>query len=205
MSVPDSVNEREYRLVDQAVSMHSQRRDELGRRALLLNSTLIGLSVLLNAFVFGGQRVFQTLGLDAELAGLGLGLVSIGVLIASVVELRVDWSGESSLHARAATRWSELKHKYQEAYANNTNSDEWEASKCALSQAYRRVCQEVVAVPERHFNRLKGKHLFKIELSKATSAFPRAPHWLLRLVLQWCGGRDLVLSGRRKPDQDQDE
>ena len=49
-------NERQYKLIDQLLSMHASLRDKYGRRAFWLNTAQIGISLILCVFAFVGPN-----------------------------------------------------------------------------------------------------------------------------------------------------
>jgi hypothetical protein len=87
-------NERQYRLIDQLLTMQSALRDRYARRAFLLSSGLLAFSIFLNAFVFVDDKVFSAIGIRPELAKIGLDSTSV----TSLRRARIFWkfSGRSS-------------------------------------------------------------------------------------------------------------
>ena len=117
-------NERQYRIVDQMLSMHATLRERYARRARLLSVCLIAASILLCAFVFASDNVLTILGLQPDAARVGLGLVSVAVLILSIIELRVDWKGVADRHTHAASILAGLKAEYRKVYSEAKGSNE---------------------------------------------------------------------------------
>ena len=174
--------ERQYRVIDQLVSMHSMLRDRYGRLALALNTLLVLVSFGLCVLTFVGDEILVNAGQNPVLARLVVGLVAAVILALSITEFRVDWRARSTRHADAATRLSEVKGEYRRVWAESERVEAGEARQ--LSRLYETTSQDVVEVPERLFNRLKGKHVFKRMLSEETSAHPKAPHWFLWMRLR---------------------
>ena len=116
MAVSDSENEREYRVLDQMLTMHCLLCDGYRRAALAVQCALLVSSVVLGAFVFAGDEMFQLLSWNPANAKLILGACSVIILGLSVVELRVNWQGKAESHRRASERLSCLKAKYRRSY-----------------------------------------------------------------------------------------
>jgi len=178
-------NERQFRVLDQMLSMHASLRDNYARWAFVLNISLIAISIILCAFVFASDNVLATIGLKPEAAHVGLGLVSVAVLILSIVEFRVDWKNISSRHAEAAKQLANLKGKYRRLYSETEGKDSKKNER--LSSEYERVMRTITSIPDRKFNCLKAKHNFKKLLSQQINLYPKTPCWYLRLKLRYEG------------------
>jgi hypothetical protein len=174
-SAKDTELERKYRVLDQLVSMHSRRRDIFKKRALLLNISLLTSSIVLNAFVFAPDNLFAFANISNNEQKLWIGLTSVAVLVLSIIELKVNFEGTAQDHARAAEKLAALKHEFRSAHG----SFDATALK-TLSDAYARVFDDIVSIPDREFLRLKAYHLRKVALSKLLSKHPTALFWVLK-------------------------
>jgi hypothetical protein len=105
---------------------------------------------------------------------IGLGLISIGLLVFAIVEFRVNWQGKSQSHLEAVRRLSRLKAKYRETHAASD-----QACRGGLSADYATTMQEMPPIPERSFASLKALHEFKRLLSREISKHPGVPSPLL--------------------------
>jgi hypothetical protein len=192
----ESENERQYRVIDQMMTMHSILRDRYGRRARLLSIGLLAFAVALNAFVFADDKVLAVLfGSNLDAAKIGLGITSVVLMVLSIIEYRVDWEGLAQSHAEAVQRLGRLKAKYREAFSGSvagTNPDH-----ASLSQDYARTMEELPHIPEAQFHRLKARHAFKRRLSKEIDDNPGVPVSLLSLRLR---ARGIWLGLRQKKD-----
>lgn len=183
-SSPENEFERQYRVIDQMLTMHSSLRDRMERRAFWLNTSLLALSVFLTVFAFVGDEVFQALGLESSVTRFVLGVVSVAVLIISITEFRVDWKSVAARHADAAKRLGDLKAQYRQALAASREGDVGGSELERLTREYQRITNSLVPIPDRWFNALKSEHLFKQLLSKTISEYPKTPVWFLRLRLR---------------------
>ena len=102
-------NKRQYELTDQLLSMHSSLRDKYERRAFLLNTALIAISLFLCVFAFVDDGVLGSLGYHPPMARLVLGLSAVIVLILSITEFRVDWRAMGAKHAEGGKALSGIK------------------------------------------------------------------------------------------------
>jgi hypothetical protein len=185
--MPDDDNERQYRVINQMTTMHSALRDRYARRAMCLSLALIASSVALNAFVFApDSSVGALFGVTAERAKNGIGVASVALLMLSIIELRVDWDDKSRSHADAVKRLSGLKAHYREVDAMRENAERIQKQR-ELADEYARTMDELPAIPEWDFERLKAYHVYKLALSHAVSENPGAPLWLLRLRVRYRG------------------
>jgi hypothetical protein len=180
-------NERQYRIIDQLMTSHAVLRDRYARRAKLLNVSLLSFAIALNGFVFASDDFLKLLFPGhAAAAKIALGIISIALLILSIVELRVDWEGQSRSHSEAVARLSRLKAKYREAHTSKAANrfDE-------LTRDYASTMEALPPIPERSFTRLKAHHEFKRLLSQEISKHPGAPSVLLSIRLRWNAWRKL--------------
>ena len=175
-------NERQYRVVDQMLTMHALFRDSMERRAFWLNTSLVASSLFLAVFVFVGDNLLRMLGLDPPTARLVLGLVAVAVLIAAITEFRVDWRSAAGRHANAATRLAAMKARYRKSFSETGGNDL--VRNTSLTADYDRMMGCLPAIPDRWFNALKARHNFKRLLSQRTSEYPKTPLWFLRSQLR---------------------
>jgi len=185
MEEPRDENERQYRVVDQMITMHSLYRDRMERRAFWLNTVLIALSLFLTVFTFVGDDLIRQFGFEPGMTRFIFGIVTVFILIASITEFRVDWRSVSGRHAEAVKRLVLLKEKFREAYLNSACS--LPAQNALLTTEYNNVMHGLPAIPDRYFNELKAEHEFKVLLSRRISQYPKTPIWFLRLLL-WIEG-----------------
>ena len=185
MSIEESC--RQYRVVNQLLSMHSMLRDEYARRAFFLNTAQIGVSLPLCAFSFVDDRVLRTLGADPSVSRVVVGSAALALLLLAITEFRVDWRGVAARHSDAVTRLARLKAQYRSAQARDVSGEEER-----LTGEYVATMELLPAVPERRFNRLKARHQFKVALSRQIDANPLAFQWFLWWQLRLSGlGRAL--------------
>jgi hypothetical protein len=181
-------NERQYRIIDQLMTAHAVLRDRYARRARILNIGLLSLAIALNGFVFVSDDFLRIIFWnDLARVKAVLGLVSIGLLIFSIVEFRVDWEGQSRSHSEALGRLGRLKAKYREVRSNKA-PDRFDE----LTREYASTMETLPSIPERSFARLKAQHQFKRALSKQISKHPTVPAVLLAIRLRWSGWRHLL-------------
>ena len=180
-------NERQYRLIDQLLSMHSSLRAKYARRAFWLNTIQIGLSLFLSVFAFVADNVLYSLGLDPTRGRFVLGIIAVVVLLISITEFRVDWKAVGSKHSEAARQLAELKAKYRKTFSESTGDDCEKNSR--LTTEYDRLMALLPPIPDQYFIQLKGGHGFKQELSQRVGRNPKAPVWFLRIQLRWEGVR----------------
>ena len=185
-------NCRQYRVVDQLLSMHSMLRDGYARRAFLLNTAQIGLSLPLCAFSFVDDRFIQMLGADPSISRVVVGTAALALLLLAITEFRVDWRGVAARHSDAVVRLGRLKAQYRSTWAGSSSGEEEQ-----LTGEYAATMELLPAVPERRFNRLKARHQFKVALSRQIDTNPLAFQWLLWCQLRWSGLRKAGRGRRR--------
>ncbi|HKM77705.1 MAG TPA: hypothetical protein VJZ03_01400 [Candidatus Bathyarchaeia archaeon] len=175
-------NERQYRVIDQMLTMHSLLRDRMERRAFWLNTALIASSLFLTVFTFVGDDLLRALNLDPALTRFVLGLVTVVVLICSITEFRVDWRSVAGRHAEAVSRLARMKTKYRQSFTDTGGNDP--QTNAILTSACDNMMSNISTIPDRWFNVLKAEHQFKRLLSERISQCPKTPRWFLRLQLR---------------------
>lgn len=191
-------NERQYAVTDQMLTMHSSFRDRMERRAFWLNTVLIALSLFLAVFAFVGDDLLRTLGFDPAMARFILGLVSVGMLVFSITEFRVDWRSASGRHAEAVSRLGALKARYRKFFTEAGGDDT--KKNASLTPEYDKIMSSLPAIPDRWFIVLKAEHQFKRLLSERISQYPKTPTWLLRLQLRLEGVREIFQTDGEQSD-----
>ena len=180
-------NERQYRSIDQLLSMHSLLCERYRLRAFILNTAQIGISLLLCGFAFVADDVLRSLGLDPARGRFVLGIIAVIVLLLSITEFRVDWKAVGSKHREAMRHLAELKAKYRKAFSESAGGDCERNSR--LTAEYEKLMAVLPPIPEQYFIQLKASHRFKLILSQRVGRNPKAPVWFLRIQLRWEGVR----------------
>ena len=197
MGRPENESERQYRLVDQLLSMHSLLRDRYHFLAFSLNTLQIAASLFLCALAFVADDALQAAGLFPSRTRLALGLGALAVLIIAIAEYRVDWKAAGSRHGEAAGRLGRLKALYRRSRAQEETEDP-EVQK-SLTEEYERTMSILPPIPDRRFSRLKAHHLFKRALSERLSENPKTFAWFLRAQLRLEGVQQAL--SRKRSDE----
>lgn len=182
LSATKEENERQYRVIDQMLTMHSSFRDRMERRAFWLNTALVASSLFLTVFAFVGDDLLRALGLDPVLTRFVLGLIAVVVLICSITEFRVDWHSVAGRHAEAVSRLARMKAKYRQSFTDTGGNDQ--QTNRILTSECDNMMDNLSTIPDQWFNVLKAEHQFKRLLSERVSQYPRTPIWVLRLQLR---------------------
>ncbi len=172
---------RQFRVLRQSLSLHAIMRDRYTTWALIIDLLLLVCAVVFCATTFVRDDVLSSIGFSAKDIRFVLGIASITAFFASLVALRVDWKGKSARHRDAGDRLSRVLSMFRQY---RQEDDTWPNNRSnELHQSYWEAMNNVVAIPEKSFVRLKGRYLRKVEISKMSDTAPGAPLWILRLVL----------------------
>jgi len=175
-------NERQYRVTDQMLTMHSSFRDRMERRAFWLNTAVMASSLFLTVFAFVGDDMLRALDLNPLMTRFILGLAAVIILICSIIEFRVDWRSVAGRHAVAASKLAVLKAKYRSSYTETGDNDC--KTSAMLTLEYNNTMNNISAIPDRWFNVLKAEYNFKRLLSERISQYPKTPGWFHRMTLR---------------------
>ena len=170
---------RNKRVLNMMISMHSTLRDKYYRLSLAFKILLFTSSVILNSFVFADTEFVQEFGIAAPSIELSIGVASIIVFLVSIIMFVVQWDKKSANHEEAKKQLSHLLNEAREIISNSKNITEQEVK--SFVQKYSQVNSMLVPIPEKKFNKLKHKHLHKVELSKYISKNPKYPYLLIRI------------------------
>ena len=148
-------NNRQYRIVNQMLSMHSMLRDRYDRKATVLSILLLVSSGFLCAVVFVGENVNKVLGLDPSVANIVVGFASVFLLVLSVVEFRVDWNSKAGRHDEAVKELKNLKSLFRISYSKSQGLDN-ESNK-RLSRKFNEVQSRITPIPESKICSTQGR------------------------------------------------
>jgi hypothetical protein len=170
--------ERIRRVADMLCSGHAGLRDLYARRALILDLSILGLSVWLTALAFVEPRLNLSLtpfGLEPQ---LWTGILSVGVLFLSITQLKTDWKGRSDAHRRTVDTYAEVKREAGYLLASHESDEQ---GRRRVLARYDMASAVGIEMPERFFLREKRRHRMKVALSKHLDTHPGASIMLTRL------------------------
>jgi hypothetical protein len=160
--------DRERRLVDQMLSMQARLRDWYRGGATFMTCTILGASTVGIAFAFAGNDgSVDVLGVRADRT-TWLGWLAVATFVVTLIDLVLNLRGAARQRQDAVDQLGDLKAGY---YAPIDSTEEPLALQ-RLSERYRATMGAIPGIPERHFNRLKAKHLRKVEISRILSEQP---------------------------------
>lgn len=159
---------REARLVDQAASMHAALRDRAALATTVITVVLLSAAVFSIAFAFAGDIKHVTLLGVTAARSTWLGVLAVLTLCGTVADLVTDRRDAARRHDGAVRLLAGLKADYRFSDPAETAADR----QTHLTDRYQAVMAQLPPVPERQFNKLKAKHLRKVEISKILSANP---------------------------------
>lgn len=179
---------RVRRVSDMMVTAHSNLRDKYDRLALLLDLSILSLSVWLTSVVFIEPRISLKLTPFQFDPQIWVGLLGVFTLFLSIVQLRVDWKGASERHQRAADMHSKVKKECRRLLESGAPLTR-ESCQTVLTQ-YDISSDLGPPIPERQFLKQKGKHLRKVAISRYLDSHPGEPLLLIRSRMWWRGNLD---------------
>ncbi len=177
---------RQFRILDQMISMHSILAQRYLRLGLILDISLLTSSVIFCATTFASDDFFLSLGLTPRSVKLVLGITSVMAFLAAILSLRADWKRSEARHKEAVQKLTACFAQYRET---RLASGEWPDGKAIhLSKLYWDATNGIIPIADRLFPSLKAKHLRKVALSKLIDTHYGIPVFVLRIVVA-LGGR----------------
>lgn len=182
-AIPQNEIERQYGVLRQTLSMHAMLRDEFTWKAKVSEITLLACAVIFCATTFASDNLYKLLGLVPSVSRIILGIASVVAFILSLMLIVVDFKGQAALHRQAVERWSNVLAKYRK---HRNNGGTWpEEIRADLDSAYWEADRNSVKIPERRFNKLKGRYLRKVAISELKSSYPGCPTLFITLLLRY--------------------
>lgn len=182
---------RRRKVVDMMLTAHSVLRDRHDRRATGLTLLIMALSIVATGVAFISGESDATVGPFTARVQVWVGILTCVIFFLSIVDLLVEWRRRAWAHEEAAGRLADLKAQFRHA----RHEGDVVQSDIDLLTEYDHTMDALgalrVPIPETKFNRLKARHLRKIEISKRTTARPERLQVLHRL--------DLLREGFGKP------
>ena len=174
---------RMHRVADMLVSCHSMLRDQYAKYSLLLNLSALLVSLWLVGMVFVDPVIGSYLTPGQFDPKVFLGLLALATFGLSLTDLKVDWKGKASSHEQAAVAYAMLKADAAAVLSDAEAISEEQFRD--LARDYSKIGEFVVPIPESKFNKLKKKHLMKVEVSRILSNKPGRNIWCILLSLWW--------------------
>ena len=112
-----------------------------------------------------------------------LGLLALATFGISLVDLKVDWKAKSSSHKEAAAAYAKFKADSGAILSDAESANEEQFRD--LTRDYSKIGEYVVSIPDDKFNKLKKRHLIKVEVSRTLSEKPGRSIWRILLELWW--------------------
>jgi hypothetical protein len=174
--------ERQRRVVSQSLSAHTSLAETMRRRRRLLLAAILVLSVAATALAFAEETNHVDFVFSASLP-VWAGVLSAIVFVLALLDMLFGWDKLAAAHEDAAGRLTTLSALYrglrQEGEAVDTGSIDLEAE-------YWAVMNGIAPIPNRHFVRLKAKHLRKVARSQALDRDRNASLLALKAKLFVC-------------------
>jgi hypothetical protein len=175
--------DRVLRVSDMLVTAHAHLRERYSRRALILDLTILVLSVWLTAVVFIEPRLNLKLtpwGLEPQ---IWVGLLGVATFFLSILQLRVDWKGRSDAHKRSFDLYAEVKNECRYLLSSEGILTR---DMCQRALIKFELASDVGSqIPEKEFLKEKRRHLLKVAMSRHLDTHPAASLLILKAKLWW--------------------
>lgn len=148
--------------------MHAVLRDRASRATTVVTVVLLSAAVFSVAFAFaGGVQHVTLLGVTAA-RSTWLGALAVLTVCGTVADLATDRRAAVRRYGEAVRLLADLKAAQRLPDPTETVAER----EVRLTARYQEVMAELPPVPEHQFNKLKARHLRKVEVSKLLSASP---------------------------------
>jgi hypothetical protein len=175
--------DRVLRVSDMLVTAHANLRERFARRALILDLTVLAVSVWLTAVIFVEPRLNIKLTPFHLDPNIWVGLLGVFAFFLSIVQLRVDWKGRSDAHKRSFDLYWEVKNQCRFLLAGG-GPLKHEACQHALTM-FELASDVGCQIPENEFLKQKRNHLRKVAMSRHLDRHPATSLTLLRIKMWW--------------------
>lgn len=184
--------DRKARVVDQTLSMHCVLRDRYEFGAWLVDTTFVVLSGLVTILSVLDRELTIGMGLDPDRLRTVVGISGALLLLASLVSLKTNFHRRQQEHRDAAKALGRLKSTARVLSASGASDDDIKAYLNLADATF----DGTVPIPEAKFLKLKAVHRRKIRVSRFLDEHPSASPRLVAMrffltdtwVLLWRNG-----------------
>lgn len=184
-SVEDCRDEikRMLRISDMLCTAHSIEHERFHRRAVILDTVIMLLSLYLVSMVFVDPVLENMLTLFDLSPTIWTGVLALLTFGLSVVQLIVQWKGRADAHSRSLGIYFQAKSNCIEVLnqAEAISREEYNRVRARYDMA----SDVGVRIPDGRFLRLKQKHLLKVEISKLLDERPALSFAKVRVGMWW--------------------
>jgi hypothetical protein len=173
---------RQYRVLKQTLSMHSDLRDEFTFKSRFAEIVILVCSVILCSVTFASDDFYHTLGIVPGQGRVVMGIASVTAFAFSLALIVLSWNRKAEQHAEAAKLWSDVLQRFR---AMRLDDRSWPPQVWAeLSGLYWQADKFSINIPGRRFNALKARYLRKVLISRLKSKHPGASRSILWLLIR---------------------
>lgn len=187
--------------VDQLATMYSSLRDRYEFRGTLIQILILAASLGLFALSIAEDKILLRVGLEPAATREWMAVLSGAVVLAAIIEMRLDYRGKAAVLNEGAKRIYDLKLTFKPAAASDVITNDELA---LLRDQYGDVMKVLPGLPEGQFLPLKAAHKRKRRLSDLVTSYPGTPLWLLRFRL-WIDGLSRWPSLESLPSSDKNK
>ncbi len=172
---------RQKKVIDMMVSMHSDLADMYKFRAQSINLTLIISAFILNILVFADYDFLsKNFGLSPEFLKFCRGIASAIIFLTSLVILVVRWREKSEAHKNAKNKLFALLSDCRKILEMESENSQKKAAK-QFTDDYKLIVGNLTPISSKMFGKLKSKHYRKVEFSKYIDKHKKVPYLLQKL------------------------
>ena len=157
--------------------------DRYAKYSLFLNLAALLVSLWLVGMVFVDPVIASYLTPGKLDPRVFLGLLALATFGLSLVGLKVNWNAKASSHKEAAAAYGKFKADAGAILSDAKSVNEGQFRD--LARDYSKIGEHVVSIPDGEFNKLKKRHLIKVEVSRVLSKKPGRSIWCILLLLWW--------------------
>ena len=185
--------------VNQMISMHSKKRDELIRLARMLDSACIMASIIVCGVTFFNYDGYGW----GDMLHLGIAFVSIVLVAASILNSFSNLKVDADKHAQAANRFASVKKTIDAELSCEelmATGDEIHCEVLKRIDAEIAAIAEISVISEKDFNRLKHYHRRKEKYRTMVGDYDSDSYPIARLKM-WSRLRKET-KGKKEDDKD---
>lgn len=175
---------RTIRVSDQSCTGYAILRDRYRQRSLLLDLSILLLSLWLIAMVWIQPGIADILTPYNLQRDVWLGLLAIFTFALSLLQILVNWKEKANSYQQAMLTLS----TYVKELRLLWNSEDKVELENALIR-YQAITEPLLPIPDTQFLKLKKRHKLKVVASKFLDKHPGTSLTLLEVILWWRGNK----------------
>lgn len=163
------------------ITMHSILSSRYRRRALIGDIFFLITAIVLNILVFFDLKKVPIIVLPENKLQFIINISALIIFLLSIIFMFVEWQKKAARHEQAINQLSRLINELRSILAIEDETA-FNTKAAFFNELYVQICETIPKIPDSQFNRLKARHLQKVELSKFIEQKAGKPYLIIWIL-----------------------